>query len=382
MSNKEVLRIGITGQAGFVGTHLYNECGLLPGLFERIPFEDRFFDSPELLACFVRQCDVIVHLAAVNRHQSPDELYGINIGLVQKLISVLKKENMTPHILFSSSIQESQDNPYGKSKREGRRLLEDWAKESNASFTGLVIPNVYGPFCLPNYNSFVATFCHKLVHDEKPVIVTDSEVNLIYVSTLCKYIISDIEQVRKTDSSIIQEKHIPPDFTKKVSEVLRLFIQFKEQYFTQSIIPVLSNINDVNLFNTFRSYIDADRYFPFRLKQNTDERGTFVEVIKLGTGGQVSFSTTKAGVTRGNHFHTRKIERFTVIKGQARIQIRKIGTDKLHEFFLDGLEPAHVDMPVWYTHNITNIGTDDLYTQFWINEWYDEADPDTYFEQV
>jgi UDP-2-acetamido-2,6-beta-L-arabino-hexul-4-ose reductase len=164
--------------------------------------------------------------------------------------------------------------------------------------------------------------------------------------------------------------------------MLHLFIQFKEQYFVQSIIPVFSDINDINLFNTFRSYIDLNEYFPFCLKQNTDVRGTFVETIKLGSGGQISFSTTKPGITRGNHYHTRKIERFTVIKGRARIQLRKIGTDKIYEFFLDGSEPAHVDMPAWYSHNITNIGTDDLYTQFWINEWYDAANPDTYFEQV
>jgi UDP-2-acetamido-2,6-beta-L-arabino-hexul-4-ose reductase len=107
-----------------------------------------------------------------------------------------------------------------------------------------------------------------------------------------------------------------------------------------------------------------------------------VETIKLGSGGQVSFSTTKPGIIRGNHYHTRKIERFTVIKGQARIQLRKIDSNKIYEFFLDGSKPAHVDMPIWHTHNITNIGTDDLYTQFWINEWYDETNPDTYFEPV
>jgi UDP-2-acetamido-2,6-beta-L-arabino-hexul-4-ose reductase len=205
---------------------------------------------------------------------------------------------------------------------------------------------------------------------------------LIYVSSLCKHIVSDIRQVCEADSPIIKEKCIPHDFTKKISEVLCLFIRFKEQYFTQGIIPVLSDTNDINLFNTFRSYIDLEKKFPFRLKQNTDVRGTFVETIKLGSGGQVSFSTTKPGVTRGNHYHTRKIERFTVIKGQARIQLRKIGTDTVYEFFLDGSEPAHVDIPVWYIHNIINIGIEDLYTQFWINEWYDEASPDTYFEQV
>ena len=145
---------------------------------------------------------------------------------------------------------------------------------------------------------------------------------------------------------------------------------------------MLKNRNEVRLFNTFRSYINLEKYFPFFLKKNTDERGMFVETLKLETGGQVSFSITKAGVTRGNHFHTRKIERFTVIKGKARISLRKIGTDKVYSFMLDGDSPAYVDMPIWFTHNITNIGTEDLYTQFWINEWYDPNDADTFFEEV
>lgn len=122
--------------------------------------------------------------------------------------------------------------------------------------------------------------------------------------------------------------------------------------------------------------------FPVKLRQHIDDRGTFVETIKIGIGGQVSFSTTIPGITRGNHFHTRKIERFTVIKGKARIQLRKIGTYEVLDFYLDGNEPSYVDMPIWYTHNITNIGEEDLYTQFWINEWYNPEDGDTYFEEV
>ena len=128
--------------------------------------------------------------------------------------------------------------------------------------------------------------------------------------------------------------------------------------------------------------MDIENHFPVKLKQSTDERGSFVETIKLNSGGQVSFSTTKPGITRGNHFHTRKAERFAVIKGKARIQLRRIGTDKVLNFELDGNEPSYVDMPVWYTHNITNVGDDDLYTIFWINEFFDPDDPDTFFEKV
>ena len=128
--------------------------------------------------------------------------------------------------------------------------------------------------------------------------------------------------------------------------------------------------------------MDIPNHYPVKLVMNTDDRGTFVETIKSRLGGQVSFSTTKPGITRGNHFHTRKIERFAVIKGKARIQLRRIGTDKIINFDLDGSQPSYVDMPIWYTHNITNIGDDELYTIFWINEFFDPGDPDTFFEKV
>jgi UDP-2-acetamido-2,6-beta-L-arabino-hexul-4-ose reductase len=376
------IRIGITGQAGFVGTHLYNEIGLFSDTFERIPFEDAYFDQPEMLVAFLRRCDVVAHFAAVNRHPDENELYNINVDLVNRLINVLAKEKLRPHIIFSSSTQESLDNPYGRSKREGRHLFETWAQNSHASFTGLIIPNIYGAFGRPQYNSFVATFCHKLTHGEEPVIITDNKVDLICVSSLCREILSEIKSAQSSEFPIIKEIHIKPDFTRTVSEILKTLRLFKKEYLEAGIIPALEDMDVVNLFNTFRSYIKLDDYFPKLLKQNTDDRGTFVETIRLGSGGQVSFSTTKPGITRGNHFHTRKIERFAVIKGQAKIQLRRIGTDKIFEFYLNGDNPSYVDMPVWYTHNITNIGDDELYTQFWINEWYDESNPDTFFEQV
>ncbi len=375
------LKIGITGQAGFVGTHLYNYLGLVEGI-ERIPFEDRFFQEEELLRTFVRNCDVIVHLAAMNRHPDSQVIYDTNIRLVALLIEAMEKENVRPHVLFSSSTQEEKENDYGKSKRIGREMFENWAKQANASFSGLVVPNVYGPFGQPYYNSFVATFCHQLTHNETPHIQVDSNVALIYVGSLCQYIINRIKNVYFSEKPIIEKLYLPFDFEKKVSEILLRLEEFKALYFEQGVIPKLLNQDDINLFNTFRCYIEPGNHFPVKLVKNSDNRGTFVETIKIGVGGQVSFSTTVPGITRGNHYHTRKIERFTVIKGNARIQLRKIGTNEVFDFFLDGSEPAYVDMPVWYTHNITNIGQEDLYTQFWINEWFDPKDADTYFEEV
>lgn len=377
-----MLRIGITGQAGFVGTYLYNTFGLYPGEIERIPFEDAFFEEEEKFCSFVRRCDVIIHLAAMNRHSDPYVLYQTNIGLVKKLIVAMENEEVKPYVLFSSSTQEERDNEYGRSKREGRILLETWAERTGASFTGLVVPNVYGPFGRPNYNSFIATFCHKLTRGEKPEVLADNEVKLIYVGSLCQYIYRKINAWGESRRQVVERVEVPYDFEKKVTAILKLLETYKQLYWEQGIIPSLQDRNEVNLFNTFRSYMDYERHFPIKLVPHADPRGVFVETLKLGVGGQVSFSTTVPGITRGNHYHTRKIERFTVIRGKARIQLRKIGTTEVLNFDLDGSEPAYVDMPVWYTHNITNTGDEILYTQFWINEWYDPEDGDTYFERV
>ncbi|MCK9627008.1 MAG: NAD-dependent epimerase/dehydratase family protein [Bacteroidales bacterium] len=371
-----MISVGITGQAGFVGTHLYNHLGLQPEKYKRIPFEDNFFNDASLLRNFVKQCDVIIHLAAMNRHPDPQVIYDTNINLVQELIDAMEIEGVTPHVMFTSSTQEELDNLYGKSKRTGRELLELWAKRKGASFSGLVVPNVYGEFSRPNYNTFIATFAYKLINGEQPKIITDSIVKLIYVGSLCKFIIKQI------DFKGVERVDVPSDFERKVSSILALYEQFTTLYKDKGIIPNLADINDVNLFNTFRSYIDYKSTFPLKLEKHSDNRGMFVETIKLGIGGQVSFSTTLPGITRGNHYHTRKIERFTVIKGEAKIQLRKIGSDEILDFHLDGNEPSYVDMPVWYTHNITNIGDEELYTQFWINEWYKPEDGDTFFEEV
>ena len=381
-----MIRIGITGQAGFVGTHLYNTLGLYPEKFERIQFEDSFFQDNEKLQGFVRNCDVIVHLAAMNRHKDPEVLYETNINLVKSLIGACIKTNSTPHIIFSSSTQEERDNLYGKSKKEGRKLFEQWATEYQASFTGFIIPNVFGPFGKPYYNSVVATFCHQLTHNENPRIDVDGELKLIYVSELVSEILAHIEKVnmQNTHSSkdAVNYFQVPYTADLKVSDLLGILRSFKDTYFDKGEIPAIENSFNRNLFNTFLCYIDHATFFPFPLKLNTDQRGSFVETIKLNSGGQVSFSTTVPGITRGNHFHTRKAERFAVIKGKARIELRHIGTDDVLSFDLDGDKPSFVDMPVWYTHNITNIGDDELLTLFWINEHFNPEDPDTYFEQV
>ena len=377
-----MIKIGITGQAGFLGTNLYNFLGTKNEIIERIPFEDSFFDNEEKLNTFVKSCDVIVHLAALNRHNEANIIYETNLLLVKKLIKALELTNSAPHILFSSSTQEERDNLYGKSKKEGRELLSQWAKKNNTSFTGLIIPNIFGPFGNPYYNSVIATFSHQLTHNETPKIDVDGQIKFIYVGELTEHIYKEIKAKSTNNKAIVSSQIIPFTSEYKVSEILSYLNNYKRLYFEKGIIPNLKSSFEINLFNTFRSYINLNEYYPFLLELNTDNRGSFVETIRLETGGQVSFSTTKAGITRGNHYHTRKIERFAVIKGEALIQLRRIGTEEIYSFKLSGNKPSYVDMPVWFTHNITNIGKDELYTIFWINEFYNSNDADTYFEEV
>lgn len=378
-----MINVGITGQTGFIGSHLFNQLNLYPEEFKTIEFKDIYFANPNQLKEWVKKCDVIIHLAAMNRHNDPEELYKTNINLVNNLVEAMKKCDSKAHLIFSSSTQENRDNFYGKSKKEGREILYNFSVENNSIFSGLVIPNVYGPFGNPYYNSFIATFSYQLTHNEQPVIAVDGNVKLIYVGNLCRFIINRIRECNKREKDVTMKSvAVPYDFEKKVSEILNLLERYKEQYYHDSIIPKLNNIDEINLFNTFRAYMEHENRYPVKLTKHTDSRGSFVETIRLGVGGQVSFSTTVPGITRGNHYHTRKIERFTVIKGKALIQLRRIGSKEILNFELDGNEPSFVDMPIWYTHNIKNIGDEELYTIFWINEQFNPEDPDTYFEEV
>lgn len=372
------LKVGITGQAGFMGRHLYNFLGTKSEEIERIPFQRSFFEDETALQNFVKSCDVVVHIAAMNRHEDQQVIYNTNVGLVQKIVDACKTTSATPKILFSSSTQEERDNLYGKSKRDGRKLLEDWASETSGKVTSLIIPNVFGPFGKPNYNSFIATFCHKIVNGEEPTIITDSEVNLIYINELSEAFYNEIID----ESSTIKSFVVPHTSSRKVSEILTLLNDFKTQYVDNGQVPdVPMKSFELDLFNTFTSFIPKD-YFPRKFTKHTDNRGAFVEIMRAGVSGQSSYSTTVPGITRGNHYHTRKVERFAVISGKASIKLRKIDSDEVFEYFLDGNEPAYVDMPIWYTHNITNIGDTELITLFWINEPYNPEDADTYFVEV
>jgi UDP-2-acetamido-2,6-beta-L-arabino-hexul-4-ose reductase len=371
-----MIKVGVTGSNGFIGWHLCRKLELDANNFEIIEFKRDWFNENIKLDLFVSKCDIIVHLAGLNRHSEESTIYDTNVGLVIKLVESFIRTGFKGQVIFSSSIQEDRKNTFGISKKAARELFANWARQSNANFHGLIIPNVFGAFGVPYYNSVISTFCHQLVNGETPKIETDTTLNLIYIDDLIKNII-DLFNTETNENVIIAHTN-----TYKVSEILELSIRYKEKYFENGEIPSFNNQFEINLFNTFRSYINLNTYYPIKYKNNIDERGNFVEIVRLETGGQVSFSSTKKEVTRGNHFHTRKIERFSVIKGKALIQLRKIGTTKVFNYYLSGEQPAYVDIPIWYTHNIKNIVEEELYTIFWINEFYDANNPDTYFEKV
>ena len=285
----------------------------------------------------------------------------------------------TETIIFSSSIQQSLKNPFGKAKLNCSKLFKKWAKTNNKNFLNLVIPNIFGPFGKPNYNSFVATFCNNLIINKKSTINGNSKIYLLYVDDLIKTIISSINE---PTSNIIEVTEFDGIISTSVIEVFDILKNQWKSYNSNNIIPNISTKFELNLFNTLRSFIPHQSFFPKKLIKHTDERGFFSEIIKTKGEGQFSFSTTFPGITRGNHFHTRKIERFIVIQGKALVELRKIDTNDKLSFILEGNKLNFIDIPIWYTHNIKNIGTEKLVTLFWINEPYDPKNSDTYLIKV
>ena len=373
MANK---KIGITGHNGFLGTHLKNQIRYKFKEFKIINFKRSFFDNENDLSTFINSCDVIFHLAGLNRHKSSEEIVKTNVKLAETLGSNLIKNKFKGSLIFSSSTQEYEDTPYGKSKKKAAEILIEASKSVNFSFVKLIIPNIFGPFCKPYYNSFITTFSHQLIKEEKIEIIQNVQVPLIYIDEVIDQLLNVLELKGINKIKVLHKKEI------KVDEVLSKLEEFHKAYIENGDIPKLDSIFDIQLFNTFRSAINSKEFFPIPYKTHKDERGCFSELVRSYTKGQVSFSTTKPGVTRGNHFHTRKIERFSVIQGEAMIAFRTIGDEEIIEFKLSGKEPSYVDIPILTTHNIVNIGSEDLITVFWINEHYNLNDADVYFEKV
>ena len=366
-----VIKIGITGADGLIGWHL---CSFLHSRKDITVTTAGFpeFGSGESLARFAAPCDVIVHLAGMNRGDDA-EVAKTNIALTEALIGACKSSGAKPHIIFSSSTHIYRDTPYGNSKKACTELLKAWAAQSGGKFTNLILPNIFGESGKPFYNSAVSTFCFQLANGQEPKIIEDNEIEILHAQRVAREILSIATRSTGGESVLKGSRLAVSQLLSKLRNMANLY--------SKHIIPDIRTPEDLDLFNTYRSYLFPQKY-PVSLEMRKDARGTLFEAVKGLNGGQTFISATKPGITRGNHYHTLKVERFLVIKGKAIIRIRKLFSGETKEFAVDGAAPAYIDIPALHTHNITNTGKDELMTLFWANEIFDPDNPDTYQETV
>lgn len=369
-------RIGITGPNGFVAGWVTRRLRQDPAC-EVVALERSDWDSPSALRSFVGGCDTVVHLAGVNRGE-PDEVESANLSLAKKLVGACRNAGVTPHIVYASTTKRTEDSPYGRGKLRAEQAFAAWAEESGASVSTLVIPNVYGAGCKPFYNSVVATFCHQLAHGEQPQIVEDRQVDFIWVGDLAERI-AQVATGARPKAAVTLALH--GSATMRVSELLEILDGFRHDHLERGVVPDITTALRSTLYTTFLSHVElADHVL--RPPLHRDNRGELCEVVKTAAGGQVFFSTTKPGVTRGNHYHTRKAEWFCVVRGEATIRLRRIGDNDVKEFHVAGDQPQFVSIPVLHTHSIENTGDNELLTLFWCNELFDPSDADTFYEDV
>lgn len=365
------MKIGITGINGLIGWHLRAFLFGHPGI-EVIEGDRSTFSEESKLADFVSSCDVIVHLAGMNRG-SDEEIKTTNIELVESLIDACERKKHVPHIIFSSSTHIYKDSAYGRSKKICGEILRKWATRNKGIFTNLVLPHVFGECGKPFYNSVVSTFCYQIANAQVPKIDQDGQLELAHAQEVAQKI---YELVGSPENGDVVFFGTPI----RVSSMLSRVSSLAESY-RNHIIPDLRDSLNLNLFNTYRSYLFPQSY-PRTLELHKDNRGQLFEASKSYNGGQTFLSTTVPGITRGDHFHLSKVERFLVIGGEATIQIRRMFDDKIIEFQVNGNNPQYIDMPTLHTHNITNTGETKLVTLFWSHEIFDPSNPDTYREPV
>ncbi|MEG1931317.1 MAG: capsular polysaccharide biosynthesis protein CapF [Anaerovorax sp.] len=380
------MKLLVTGAKGFVGRNLIAQLhNIVDGKAksEDLPknltiYEYDVDTQPERLDQYTKDCDFVCHLAGVNRPKCEDEFMTGNFGFTSTLLDSLKKnENQAP-VLITSSIQAALDNPYGKSKKAGEELLFSYAKESGAKVIVYRLPNVFGKWCRPNYNSAVATFCHNIAND-LPIMVNDPTVNmqLVYIDDVVKELIGAFCGKEHVEG---RYGYIPIVYKVKLGEIAELLYSFKESRKTLTV-PKLDHGFEKVLYSTYLSYLPEDG-FCYPLKMNVDDRGSFTELIRTADRGQFSVNLSKPGITKGNHWHHTKNEKFVVVSGKGLIRFRKMGTGKITEYHVSDQRIEVVDIPPGYTHSITNVGASDLVTFMWCNECFDPENPDTYFEEV
>ena len=369
------MKILVTGAKGFIGKNLIAELKnrKYNDIFEYDKGTDR-----ELLDVYCKEADFVFHLAGVNRPKDQSEFMDGNFGFTSILLKTLKQYNNTCPIMISSSIQAELDNPYGKSKKAGENLVFEYSKETGAKVLIYRFPNVFGKWCKPNYNSVVATFCHNIAHD-LTIKVNDPSVvmNLVYIDDVVNELISALEG-KETRSNEFCE--VPIVYTITLGNIADLIYSFKKSR-ENRFVSDMSNGFTKKLYSTYLSYLPKDQ-FSYELKMNVDQRGSFTEFLKSPDRGQVSVNISKPGITKGNHWHHTKNEKFLVVYGKGVIRFRKIDSDEVLEYFVSEDKMEVVDIPIGYTHNIENLGDKDMVTIIWANEPFDPEKPDTYFLEV
>jgi len=371
----EKTNVLVTGASGFVGKNL------VVTLSHRTDISVTGFDvddEPAALHALVRDADFIFHLAGVNRPQSPDEFSTGNADLTRTVVYDLIEYGKETPLLISSSTQAAQNNPYGISKREAEDTVFSYGKATGAPVYVYRLPNIFGKWCRPNYNSAVATFCNNIAND-LPIQVNDPTVtmNLVYIDDVINDFISVMDGKPHTSGIYCQVQPLHSITLGKVADLIRSFKETRANI----NIPDMSDPFTKKLYSTYLSYLPHDS-FSYPLKMNVDERGSFSEFVKTADRGQVSVNISKPGVTKGNHWHHTKNEKFLVVSGQAIIRFRKVGSTEVINYPVSGEELEVVDIPTGYTHSITNTGKTDLVTVMWCNEAYNPEIPDTYFEPV
>ncbi len=397
-------KVLVTGAKGFVGKNLVAELKNR-NLYHRQAnpdaedlYEIYAYDidsTKEDFLAFTKDCDFVCHLAGVNRPKNEEEFMSGNFGFTSELLESLKKNGNSAPILITSSIQAELDNPYGVSKKAGEDLIFAYGEEVGAETYVYRLANLFGKWCRPNYNSVIATFCNNIAHDLEIKINDPSVVlTLCYIDDVVREFIKDIEQCEvrgarcedstqptnqlSTEPPVFRE--VPTSHKVTLGKIVELLNSFKESRDDKSV-PDMSDEFTKKLYSTYLSYLPEDK-FSYPLKMNVDNRGSFTEFLKTADRGQVSVNISKPGITKGEHWHHTKNEKFLVVSGEGVIRFRKIDTDKVIEYFVSGEKLEVVDIPTGYTHNIENLGSTDMVTVMWVNEIFDPSRPDTYFEKV
>lgn len=359
------MRVVITGASGFLGWHTRLRLAATTE-HEVIPVTRENWSTLDSL---VAQSDAVIHLAGVNRANSDSEVEEGNKQLGADLARAIQLSERPLRVVMSGTIQADKDNAYGRGKVAATRRLADAVSEVGGHFVEVRLPNLFGEHGRPNYNSFVATFIDAAIAGKSPQI-NNSLVELLHAQDAAQSLVNSLHSAE----TLVRPLGVPVE----VEEVWRLLCEFQDSYVPTGEIPDLGSKLRIDLFNSYRAGLFPSHY-PINLVPHSDERGFFVETVRCRGGeGQSSFSTTEPGVTRGEHYHLSKIERFAVVQGTARISLRKMFSNEVVDFDVSGKRPVAIDMPVGWVHNITNTGNALLLTQFWSHELFRPTAPDTF----